>query len=117
MVNALFYMPVWFLTLPSGLAQTETDVLLLQLVYQGLIPNLFGLIMIAHASRTIGAGVTSAWMAFVPAGATFLVVYILNETLPPSRWAALALLTLGLCLVSFAGKSFWHRKTGRHHPN
>jgi drug/metabolite transporter (DMT)-like permease len=116
-INALFYMPVWFLTLPSGLAQTETDVLLLQLVYQGLIPNLFGLIMIAHASRTIGAEVTSAWMAFVPAGATFLGVYILNETLPPSSWAALALLTLGLCLVSFAGKSFWHRKTGRHHPN
>ena len=116
-VNALFYMPVWFLTLPSGLAQTETDVLVLQLVYQGLIPNLFGLIMIAHASRTIGAEVTSAWMAFVPAGATFLGVYILNETLPPSSWAALALLTLGLCLVSFAGKSFWHRKTDRHHPN
>ena len=64
-------MPMWFLTLPSSLAQTETDVLL-QLVYQGLRPNLFGLIMIAYASRTICAEVTSAWMAFVPGGATFL---------------------------------------------
>ena len=60
MINALIYVPVWFLVLPSGLAQTETDVMVLQVFYQGLVPNLFGLIMIAHASRTIGAEVTSA---------------------------------------------------------
>lgn len=112
-VNALIYMPVYLLALPSGLAQTDTDVLILQVVYQGLIPNLFGLIMIAHASRTIGAEVTSAWMAFVPAGAAVLGVYILNETLPVSSWVALALLTFGLCLVSIAGKSFGRRKTGQ----
>ena len=113
-INALIYVPVWFLVLPSGLAQTETDVLMLQVFYQGLVPNLFGLIMIAHASRTIGAEVTSAWMAFVPAGAAFLGVHILNETLPMSSWVALVLLTFGLCLVSVAGKSFGRSKTGHH---
>ena len=76
-VNAIIYLLVWWLLLPSGIAQTDRSVVLLQGVYQGLIPNLFGLILIAHASRTIGAEVTSAWLALVPAGAAVLGVYIL----------------------------------------
>ena len=73
-VNALFSMPMWFLTLSSGLAQTETDVLL-QLVYQGLRPNLFGLIMIAHASRTICAEVTRPGWHLCPAVRRFWDAY------------------------------------------
>jgi drug/metabolite transporter (DMT)-like permease len=103
-INGLFFIPIWALFLPSGMAQAALDILLLQMIYQGLVPNLLGLILIAHAARTIGAEVTSGWLAAVPAVATVLGVGFLNETLSLLSWLGLAVLTVGLCVVAFGSK-------------
>ena len=81
---------------------------LLQMFYQGLIPNLLGLILIAHAARTIGAEVTFGWLAGVPAGATLLGALLLNETLSSLGWVGLVVLTVGLCVVAFGGAASKH---------
>ncbi|MFK7836535.1 MAG: DMT family transporter [Sulfitobacter sp.] len=95
-VNAAIYLPIWVLWLPSGLAEAEPGPLLLQAVYQGLVPNLIGLLLIAHASRRIGNGAVSSILAAVPGMGALLGALILGEALGTLSAAALVVLTVGL---------------------
>ncbi|MEP4194772.1 MAG: DMT family transporter [Aliishimia sp.] len=95
-VNAALYLPVWALWLPSGLADAPMGPLLLQAVYQGFVPNLIGLLFIAHASRTIGNANTSSILAAVPGVGGLLGALILGESLSWISVLALVLLTIGL---------------------
>lgn len=97
-VNAVIYLPIWALFLPSGLADAPIGPLLLQAVYQGFVPNLMGLLFIAHASRTIGNANTSSILAAVPGVGGLLGAVILGENLSPVSIAALVLLTIGLLI-------------------
>lgn len=97
-VNAALYLPVWVLWLPSGLADAPLRPLLLQAVYQGFVPNLIGLLFVAHASRTIGNGNTSSILAAVPGGGAVLGLLILGESLSVISVLALVILTIGLLM-------------------
>ncbi len=97
-VNAVLYLPVWALWLPSGLAEAPMGPLLVQAVYQGFVPNLMGLLFIAHASRAIGNANTSSILAAVPGGGALLGALILGETLSWVGVLALVVLTLGLLI-------------------
>jgi drug/metabolite transporter (DMT)-like permease len=97
-VNAVLYLPVWALWLPTGIADAPLGPLLLQAVYQGFVPNLLGLLFIAHASRTIGNGNTSVILAAVPGGGALLGVLILDESLGLISIVALVILTVGLLM-------------------
>lgn len=97
-VNAALYLPVWVLWLPSGLAEAPMGPLLLQSVYQGFVPNLIGLLFVAHASRTIGNANTSSILAAVPGGGAFLGLLILGESLSLTSVMALVILTAGLLM-------------------
>ena len=97
-VNAGLYLPLWFFWLPSGLAEAPMGPLMLQAIYQGFVPNLIGLLFIAHASRTIGNGNTSFILAAVPGGGAILGALILNEHLGVLSVLALVSLTIGLLL-------------------
>jgi drug/metabolite transporter (DMT)-like permease len=97
-VNAVLYLPVWALWLPSGLADAPMGPLLLQAIYQGFVPNLIGLLFIAYASRTIGNGNTSSILAAVPGGGALLGVLILGESLSMISILALVILTVGLLI-------------------
>ena len=97
-VNAAIYLPVWYFWLPSGLSDAPMGPLLLQAIYQGFVPNLIGLLFIAHASQNIGTGNTSFILAAVPGGGAILGALILGETLSLIGILALILLTSGLLL-------------------
>lgn len=97
-VNAVLYLPIWFLWLPTGMAEAPTGPFLLQAVYQGFVPNLIGLLFIAYASRTIGNGNTSFILAAVPGGGAILGAIILGETLTLISLFALVVLTAGLLM-------------------
>ena len=97
-VNAVLYLPVWALWLPSGLADAPMGPLLLQAVYQGFVPNLIGLLFIAHASRSIGTANTSSILAAVPGGGGILGALILGESLSWISILAIVLLTIGLLI-------------------
>ncbi len=99
LVNALVYMPVWWFWLPSGMAEAPMGPFLLQAVYQGFVPNLIGLLLVAHASRAIGNGNTSVILAAVPGGGALLGALILDEKLSVISIAALVLLTVGLLIA------------------
>ncbi|MBB3993935.1 drug/metabolite transporter (DMT)-like permease [Sulfitobacter undariae] len=103
-VNAVIYLPIWALWLPSGIADAPLGPLMLQAIYQGFVPNLIGLLFIAHASRSIGNGNTSAILAAVPGGGAILGALILGESLSLTSIAAIVILTIGL-LISVRRKA------------
>ncbi len=97
-VNALLYLPIWAIWLPSGLSDAPTGPLLLQAIYQGFVPNLIGLLFIAHASRAIGNGNTSFILAAVPGVGAILGVLVLGESLTVFSILAITFLTVGLLM-------------------
>ncbi|MEK9642311.1 MAG: DMT family transporter [Paracoccaceae bacterium] len=111
-VNAVIYVPVWYFFLPSGFATTEISLVVLQSIYQGLLPNLVGLVFIAHASNTAGADVTAAFMAIVPGFGALLGVILLSEQMPLTSWGAIVGLTAGLLLMALKLPQFRDLKTG-----
>ena len=111
-VNAVVYVPVWYFFLPSGFATTEISLVVLQSIYQGLLPNLVGLVFIAHASKTAGADVTAAFMAIVPGFGALLGVILLSEQMPLTSWGAIVGLTAGLLLMALKLPQSRDLKTG-----
>lgn len=99
-INAVFYVPIWYFFLPSGIAETESGPFWLQFLFQGFVPNFVGLIMIALAARHIGPVATSTAMSIVPAtGAVFGLIF-LGEQIGAISWVGIAILTLGILLMS-----------------
>ncbi len=111
-VNAVIYVPVLYFFLPSGFATTEISLVILQSIYQGLLPNLVGLVFIAHASKTAGADVTAAFMAIVPGFGALLGVILLSEQMPLTSWGAIVGLTAGLLLMALKLPQSRDLKTG-----
>jgi len=103
-INAIIFMPVWYLLLPSGMAEASDSQLLLQTLYQGLIPNLLGLLLVATAVRHVGPAATAAFMAAVPGMGTILSLIFLGEVPGLLGWLSLAILTPGIVMVAVIRK-------------
>lgn len=102
-INAVLFVPVWFFFLPSGLSEVQPQQLYLQVFYQGLVPGLFGLILVAYATRTIGPAATSAFIAAVPGLGVLLGIVFINELPGIIGWLGLLVLTPGILMVSLGG--------------
>ena len=99
-INAIYYVPIWYFFLPSGLSKATDSDILLQALFQGLVPTFLGLLLIGYAARTVGSNTTSSMMAAVPGVGTILGVIFLGEILEPIGWIALLTLTLGIFVTS-----------------
>jgi len=99
-VNGLLYVPLWALFLPSTMAQAPHEQILLQAVYQGLLPNLVGLLLVSVAVRHAGASLTAAFMTAVPGLGTLLGIVFLGEVPGWLGWASLVVLTPGIVLAA-----------------
>jgi len=99
-LNGLIYVPLWALLLPSNLATAPREQLLLQAIYQGLLPNLVGLLLVTVAVRHAGASLTAAFMTAVPALGTLLGMLFLDEIPGLFGWLSLLLLTPGIVLTA-----------------
>jgi len=102
-VNAILFVPVWYFLLPSGLSEVGDAQLYLQVFYQGLVPGLLGLLLVAYATRTIGPASTSAFIAAVPGLGVLLGIIFLKEIPGFIGWVGLAVLTPGILMVSLGG--------------
>jgi drug/metabolite transporter (DMT)-like permease len=103
-INALIFVPVWYFLLPSGMAQSSDSQLLVQTLYQGLIPNLLGLLLVATAVRHVGPAATAAFMAAVPGLGTILSLILLGEEPGLLGWLSLTVLTPGIVMVAVIRK-------------
>jgi drug/metabolite transporter (DMT)-like permease len=98
-INAVIFVPVWYFLLPSGIAEASESQLLIQTLYQGLIPNLLGLLLVATAVRHVGPAATAAFMAAVPGLGSILSFIFLGEEPGLLGWLSLMILTPGIVMV------------------
>ena len=78
-LNALIYLPLWWLLLPSALAEAPWQEIALQGIYQGVIAAFFAGFMIAYAARTLGSTRQAAIMSGAPALALLMAIPLLGE--------------------------------------
>ena len=100
LINAIIFVPIWYWWLPSGLAEADGAQLALQIFYQGLIPGLLGLVLVAVATKNIGPAATSAFIAAVPGLGAVLGAIFLNEVPGTLGWLSLVVLTVGILMVT-----------------
>jgi len=98
-INAIFYLPVYFVFLPKGLVEVPNEILVLQMIYQGFVPNLIGIFFITYASQKIGSASISAILSSVPPIGSVLGLLILGELLGLSGWLSLFMITPGILLI------------------
>lgn len=100
--NAVLYVPIWLLFLPTNLSTAPMDDILLQMFYQGLGPSLGGLLFLFLATKHIGPTPTSAVLAGVPAIAALMGIPLLGETPVLFEWIGMGLVTFGILLTLIA---------------
>ena len=98
-INAVLYLPIWWYFLPHGYVGVPKDILALQMIYQGFVPNLVGIFFITYASQKIGSASISAILSAVPPIGSLLGLIILSETLGLFGWFSLLLITPGILAV------------------
>jgi drug/metabolite transporter (DMT)-like permease len=98
-VSGIIYVPIWYLFLPSALAETASNQILLQGAYQ-VLPNLVGLNLLALAVRNVGAPATAAIMSAVPSLGAILGLVLLGEALGTTTWVGIFVLSLGILLTA-----------------
>lgn len=99
--NALIFVPVWLLFLPSGLAETGWSTILFQAAYQGLGPGFAAVILFALAATHLGPTPTAGFSAAVPATAALLAIPVLGEVPSPQEWLGIVVVSVGLSLLVF----------------
>lgn len=97
--NAVLFLPVWYFFLPSTILEVEWQMVLAQVLFQGLGPGFFALILFTMAAYHLGPTPMAMIAATVPATATVLAVPVLDEVPTPLEWTGIAVVTLGLGLM------------------
>lgn len=98
-VNGFIFVPVWFAVLPSAIAETSVHQILLQVLFQGVLATLIGLVLVARATVKIGAPAVASIMSGVPGLAALLALLFLNEKIGITGWFSIAILTFGILMV------------------
>ena len=104
-LNCLIYLPIWIWFLPKGLFTGFSSDFLLQMLYQGIMPNVVGLLLVAYAAKNIGSAATAAFLAGVPPLSTIIAFIFLHETLGLLGWVSVVLIAPGIVLVAINKKS------------
>ncbi|MGR3623287.1 DMT family transporter [Pseudophaeobacter sp.] len=82
----------------EGVPQLPEGRALLAVLYLGLLPTALAQVLLVQVARSAGPGFLSTVNYQVPVWSVFFGALLLNETLPPQLFAALALILGGLLL-------------------
>lgn len=97
--NAILFLPVWYLYLPSTIASAPWDIIVMHGLFQGIGPGFLAVILFAMAAAHLGPTPTAGFSASVPASAALLAIPVLGEVPGPLEWFGIAIVTLGLILL------------------
>jgi drug/metabolite transporter (DMT)-like permease len=98
-VNAVLFLPIWFLV-PSNILTTPMFDVLLQVAYQGILVSIIALVLITYAVSKIGGGTVSVFLSYVPAVTALLAFVFLQESLSYQELIGIVLCSLGLVLYT-----------------
>jgi drug/metabolite transporter (DMT)-like permease len=101
--SAVVYLPLWWLFLPSTLAQAPLAEIAMQAIYQGVLVVFVAMLLYTFAVRQIGAQPVALMMAVVPGLSALAAVPVLGEPLSLLSLAGLAAVTAGAVLGARPG--------------
>jgi drug/metabolite transporter (DMT)-like permease len=104
-LNALTFLPIWWLFLPSTLTEAPWQEIALQGFFQGVIAAFIAGFMIAFAARTLGATRQAAIMSAAPSLALLMAILLLGEIPSWISVAGVAIVTAGI-LVTLSRNPF-----------
>ncbi len=104
-LNFLIYLPIWIIFIPKNFGSISNTDLFTQIIFQGIVPNLIGLLLVTIAVKKIGSAPTSAFLAGVPATASILSFFILGEYLGIKGWVGIVSITPGILILALFNKS------------
>lgn len=93
--SAVLYLPIWWLFLPSTLAQAPVTEIAMQALYQGVLVVFIAMMLYTLAVRHLGGQTVALIMALVPGLSAVAAVPILGEPLSLLTLAGLAAVTTG----------------------
>jgi drug/metabolite transporter (DMT)-like permease len=96
--SAIFYLPVWWLFLPSTLNQAPLAEITIQAAYQGVLVVFVAMMLYTFAARRLGAQTVTLLMAIVPGVSALAAVPVLGEPLSLLTLAGLGAVTMGAVL-------------------
>jgi drug/metabolite transporter (DMT)-like permease len=95
---APFYLPVWWLALPSAIGEAAWQEVVFQGVYQGLIAMVLASLLYTRALVALGSTTVSLFTAVVPALAALAAWPVLDEPLGLGALIGVLLVTGGMAL-------------------
>ena len=98
-VNALFFIPIWFV-FPTNLFEADMVDIVSQSFYQGILVNIFALMCSTFAIKHLGTITVSIYMSIVPVTTALLAWVILGETLNSFELAGITGCSIGLFIYS-----------------
>jgi len=99
--NALVYVPIWLLFLPSGLFTAPVSDIVLQVVVHGIFGAFLCILGHAYSVMTIGPTRQAAIMSGAPALALFAAIPTLGEIPSTLNVIGAAIVTAGILATVF----------------
>ena len=97
--NALAFLLLWYLILPSNMAAASVNEIVFQALFQGLGPGFLAVILIALTSIHLGPTPAAGFAAVVPAVAAIMAIPVLGEVPTPLEWGGVLTVSVGLALL------------------
>jgi drug/metabolite transporter (DMT)-like permease len=98
--SAVLFLPAYLFLGLSRLSLASPGEIALQAVYQGVLMSCVALVSFNRAVSILGSVAATVIIALLPAVAALLAIPVLGETPSPSECASIAIIVLGVLLVS-----------------
>ena len=98
--SAALFLPVYLFLGLSRFSLASPGEIALQAVYQGVLMSGVAVVSFNRAVFLLGSAAATVIIALLPAVAAILAIPVLGETPSPSEWASIAIIVLGVLLVS-----------------
>lgn len=99
-LSAIFYLPIYIVALPKGIGHTQWSDIIVQMVYQGALTTVVGLLAFNRAVTLLGAAAASALPALIPVVTLVLGLVFLHEVPGPTDIAAACLIAGGVWVLT-----------------
>ena len=98
--SLVIWLPIYFATSPTHLAQIPVADLTVQAVFQGIVVTIVSLVLYVRSVAILGASGGAAFGALVPALTAFIAIPLLGEWPSDIGWVAIVLISAGVYLTS-----------------
>lgn len=102
LINALSFVPIWWLALPSSVASAPLSQIAIQAGYQGIVASVLALILFTKCLETLGSVSSALCMALVPVVTASLAWLTLGERLSAWQWTGIGVCSAALVYHAFA---------------